>query len=426
MFNQGKIQRLLEENPWLLSIVAGIAAFGTYSCMYAYRKSFTAGVYEHQYMWGIDLKVCLILAQVMGYMLSKFIGITFISSINKSLRSKAVIGLIGLSWLALFVFALVPNEGKLICMFLNGLPIGMIWGLVFSFVEGRKQTELMAAIMASSIIFASGFVKSIGRLLLSTYHVTEHWMPFMVGLIFALPLLLFVYMLEQLPAPSESDKAARSARLPMNYADRIEFLKSFGPGLVMIVASYLIFTIARDVRDSFEVEIWSALGYAQQPTIFTQTDLPIAICVLVITSLLVIIKVNYKAFVYLHFIIIGGCLLLLISTSLYWFHFISPVVWMSIAGLGLFLAYIPYNSIYFERLLATFKVKGNVGFVMYICDAMGYLGSICILLFKQFGAHEFSWLQFFTMLLIVVAMCGIVTVSSSLLYFIKKHKSLSI
>lgn len=37
----------------------------------------------------------------------------------------------------------------------------MTWGVVFAFLEGRGQTELLAAEMASRFIVACGVVKSV-------------------------------------------------------------------------------------------------------------------------------------------------------------------------------------------------------------------------------------------------------------------------
>ena len=69
-------------------------------------------------------------------------------------------------------------------MLLNGLPLGMIWGLVFSYLEGRRQTELLGAGLSVSFIFSSGVVKSVGKVLMQDFGVTQMWMPFLTGLIF--------------------------------------------------------------------------------------------------------------------------------------------------------------------------------------------------------------------------------------------------
>ena len=60
-------------------------------------------------------------------------------------------------------------------------------------------------------------------------------------------------------------------------------------------------------------------------------------------------------------------------------------------GMGLFLAYIPIQVALFERLIALFKIKANAGFFIYICDAIGYLGSVALLLYKEFFMKDLSW-----------------------------------
>lgn len=413
---------LQQQDGWLLSLIAGIAAFGTYSCMYAFRKAFVAGTYAQTTpFFGIDFKMLLILAQVMGYMLSKFAGIRFVAEMKQEQRSRTILALIGMSWLSLLAFAVVPLPFKVIFLFLNGIPLGMIWGVVFSYLEGRRSTELMGAIMAVSLVFASGFVKTVSRYLLQHYPVSEYWMPFLTGLIFVLPLCLFVFLLNQIPPPNEADKASRTERLPMNKAQRKNFLKHFRPGILLIVITYLLLTVMRDMRDNFEVEIWTELGFGQQPAIFTQIDLPIAFCVLIVMSLLIMVRDNLRAFVLLHYIILSGFMVILAGTMLFLSGHIGAIAWMSMAGLGLYMAYVPYNCIYFERMIAAFRYAGNVGFVMYIADATGYLGTVSMLLIRQFTSLNVSWLHFFSNSLVVVSVAGMISVLLSLFYFRRKY-----
>jgi hypothetical protein len=63
---------LSRTNSFAFTIYAIIAAFSTYSCMYAFRKPFTVATFEGISYWGMDYKTILIIAQVLGYMLSKF------------------------------------------------------------------------------------------------------------------------------------------------------------------------------------------------------------------------------------------------------------------------------------------------------------------------------------------------------------------
>ncbi|MCO5937121.1 DUF5690 family protein [Mucilaginibacter sp. RB4R14] len=405
----------------VISVLAAISAFGAYTSMYAFRKAFAAGTYPGQQFLHVDYKVWLVIAQIVGYTLSKFYGIRFIAEVKGAKRGITILTLIGISWLALLGFALVPAPYNIAFLFINGFPLGLIWGLVFGYLEGRRSTEFMAAVLSISLIFGSGFVKTIGQTLIHVYHVSEYNMPFFTGALFAIPLMLFVFMLELMPPQTAHDKALRTERLPMNAEERKHFIIRFLPGIILTLIIYVLLTIMRDIRDNFEVEIWNSLGIKDR-TIYTKIDTKISIIVLVAMSLLILIRKNLQAFSIIHLMIIGGCVLLGASTIMYSLKMIDPVSWMTMAGLGLYLGYIPYNAIFFERMIATFHYKSNVGFVMYVADSMGYLGSVSILLIKELGRPNISWGNFFKEGVMIVAIVGGICGVLSLIYFLQSAR----
>src|ERR1700743_1441446 len=177
----------------VISILAAISAFGAYTSMYSFRKAFAAGTFTGQQYLHVDYKVWLVIAQLLGYTLSKVYGIKFIAEIKGNTRAKSIFTLIGIAWAALLGFAVVPAPFNIIFLFLNGFPLGMIWGLVFGYLEGRKSTEFMAAVLSTSLIFGSGFVKTTGQTLIHVYNTNEYWMPFLTGALFVIPLILFVF-----------------------------------------------------------------------------------------------------------------------------------------------------------------------------------------------------------------------------------------
>jgi MFS family permease len=405
----------------VISVLAAIAAFGAYTSMYAFRKAFAAGTYPGQQFLHVDYKVWLVIAQIVGYTLSKFYGIRFIAEVKGDRRGVTILMLIGISWLALLGFALVPAPYNIAFLFINGFPLGLIWGLVFGYLEGRRSTEFMAAVLSISLIFGSGFVKTIGQTLIHVYHVSEYNMPFLTGALFAIPLMLFVLMLELMPPQTPQDKALRTERLPMDAAERKQFIIRFLPGIILTLIIYVLLTIMRDIRDNFEVEIWNSIGIKDR-NIYTKIDTKISIIVLVAMSLLILIRKNLRAFSVIHLMIIGGCVLVGASTIMYSLKMISSISWMTMAGLGLYLGYVPYNAIFFERMIATFNYKSNVGFVMYIADSMGYLGSVSVLLIKELGRPSVSWGIFFKEGVMIVAVVGGICGVLSLLYFLQSAR----
>lgn len=396
---------------------AAAAAFITYLSMYAFRKPFTAATYDGLSLWGVDYKILLIITQLIGYTISKYIGIKFVSELHAGNRTRMLIMLMGFAWVSLFLFAITPFPYNLPFMFLNGLPLGMIWGVVFGFLEGRKSTELLGAVMASSFIVSSGLVKGVGKLLLDRFHVPELWMPFVAGLVFLPLLVLGIWMLNKIPAPDEEDKSLRTERVPMKSAERMVFVKRFAPGIFFSILIYVGLTIFRDMRDNFAVEFWNALGYSTMPELLVFSEIPIAVAVLIIISCMILIRNNRIAFYSNHMITFFCGLLLVVSTFLFISKLMDPVLWMIVAGFSMYLPYIAIHTMYFERWIAHFRYKSNIGFMMSMADAAGYLGSTIILLVKNFATPTVSWVDFFMVSAIVIGLAMAVFAIAAFFFF---------
>jgi len=406
----------------VVAICAAMIAFLAYSSIYAYRKPFTVATFEGISFWGIPYQTLLIISQVIGYMLSKFYGIKFIAELKRLGRWKTSFFLVGIAWLALLFFAIIPAPFGMIFFFINGFMLGFMWGIIFSYVEGRIGTDFIGSVMAVSFIFAGGFTRSVAKWLMLEWGITEQWMPFMTGLIFVLPLILFIYFLEKIPHPDEADIKERTARVPMNKADRKRFFKLFGGGIIIITITYSFLTIIRDVRDNYMANMWNELGYGKDAAILTKTETTTSIIVLVMMSLLVLIRKNINAFRIVHIVIAGGFLLAGISSWLFISGKLDGALWMQLTGLGLYMAYIPFNCIFFERMIASFRIAGNVGFLIYIADAYGYLGSVIVMLVKSFLEVKLQWTWFYSNGVIIFSLIGVIGTIISLFYFNKKFR----
>ncbi len=406
----------------LVTLKAAFAAFGVYFCMYGFRKPFTVASFEGLAYFGVDYKILIIIAQAVGYFISKFIGIKFISELKPEKRIFYLFFFIAIAELALLGFAAVPAPYNIALMFINGIPLGMIWGIVFSYIEGRKTTETIGLFLCSSFVVSSGFTKSVGKFLMDSFNISEFWMPFSTGLIFIIPLLVFGFLLEKIPQPSKEDILSKNKRQPLNKTERKELIKQFFVPVLCIVLLYVSLTILRDFRDNFNREIWDGLHYQFDSSIFTLTEIPIAVMVLLILSFMVKVKNNKKAFKYYHYILFAGILTVGFSTYLFQNGSISPFYWMVLSGFGMYICYIPFNGIYFDRMIAAFDIKGNVGFLIYVVDSFGYLGSVLILLYKNFGSAKTSWLNFYIHLNYIIVAIVLITSIIAFLSFRKKAK----
>jgi hypothetical protein len=422
-----RLRRALETaNPTWFTVFAGLAGFAAYFCMYAFRKPFSVALFSGVPGWHfvLDYKIALVLAQVLGYAASKLIGVKVISEITPNKRAVAILALIFLSWLALILFAVIPAPWNVFTMFLNGLPLGLIWGLVFGFMEGRRTSEVLGAILCASFIVSSGAVKSVGKLLMDNWHVSQFWMPAAAGALFFPLLGLSVWVLSQLPPPSAQDEAARVRRAPMNGGARVRFLQRYGTGLALLVLCYVLVTAVRDFRDNFAAEIWTALGFGHAAAVFTASELPVAVLSLTVLAVIIVIRDNTRALLVIHGVVIAGLFLLGVSTLAFQAGMLSPLAWMILSGAGLYMAYVPFNAMLFDRLIAASGTVGTAGFLIYIADASGYLGSCALLLWRNFGLLQLNWLQVFIGSAYGTSIAGIIFVGLSALYFARKTAAL--
>jgi len=374
-------------------------------------------------IWGAGFKSWMVIFQVLGYMLSKFIGIKVVSELGANARAKGILLMVSIASLSWLFFAITPTPYNLIFLFFNGLPLGMVWGMVFGYLEGRRFTEVLGASLSVSFIFSAGFAKTIGGFLMRDWGTSEFWMPFVASCLFFLPLLLFLWLLDKIPPPTPEDEALRTKRSPMTGQERVKYTLTFAPGLVLLVLTYMLLTAFRDFRDNFSSEIWQSLGYGDKPGIFTFTESIVAVTVLVVIGSLMVIKSNFKAMVINHLIVLIGMITVGLSTLAYEHKLISAPTWMILIGMGLYFGYIQFNSIFFDRLIATFRYVSTVGFLIYLADSFGYLGSVGVLLFKEFGNAELSWLEFFISSGYILSIAGSVLIVLSLIYFILKYRT---
>ena len=414
--------RLAKHNDFVFTAYASLAAFAAYSCMYAFRKPFAAAQFAGLNVLGMDYKTVIIIAQVFGYMLSKAIGIKVIAELTRANRPRLMIIFMGLAELSLVLFAFVPPPLNAVFLFMNGLPLGMVWGIVFSYIEGRKRTDIIALVLCASFVLASGFVKTVGKAFLNM-GVSDFHMPFVTGAVFFAPLLGFLWMLESLPPPTDEDRVLRTERIPMNGRERKAFFAAFAPGLILMIAAYIFLTAFRDFRDNYMADIWKALGRGGSSSIFTMTEIPIAVGILLVLALLLRVRDNYRALVINHLAIIAGFSIVGVSTLLYQGHTLAPTVWMICVGFGLFLGYIPFNGVVFDRLIAVFRYKSNAGFLIYVADFLGYLASVGVLVTKSFFQSRLTYVEFFIIAGYTLSIFGTAVMSLSLVYFAARKRS---
>ena len=100
-----------------------------------------------------------------------------------------------------------------------------MWGVIFSFIEGRKVTDILASLLGVSMAVSSGMAKSMGLFVVNTFWCHRILDAALIGGL-AFPLLILMgWSLNKLPQPTDEDRALRSERVTLNGEQRRQLFK---------------------------------------------------------------------------------------------------------------------------------------------------------------------------------------------------------
>lgn len=405
---------------FLFILWAGGAALLSYSLVYALRKPFTAATFDGMDFFGMDYKVATTIMQIFGYLISKFFAIKIVSELKRESRLKFMIFSVALAELALVFFGLLPHPFNVFALFFNGLALGCMWGVIFSFIEGRKVTDILASLLGVSMAVSSGMAKSLGLFVVNTLGVTEFWMPALIGGL-AFPLLIFMgWALNKLPQPTDEDRVLRSERVTLNGEQRRQLFKSYMPLLIMLFFANLFITILRDIKEDFLVNIIDVSTISSW--LFAQVDGMVTLIILGIFAMMSLINSNYRVLLVLLAMVIGGSATISYLAFNYDALQLPTLYWLFIQSLSLYMVYLSFQTLFFERFIACFKIKGNVGFFIATIDFIGYTGTVCLLLFKEFCSPDINWMEFYNQFSGWVGIIGVIAFIGSAVYLVQRYK----
>ena len=405
---------------WLFVLWAGGTALLSYSLVYALRKPFTAAEFEGMQVAGMDYKIAVSVVQLLGYVTAKLMGIKYISELKPESRLKFVINSAALSEISLLVFGLFPAPYNIAALFFNGLSLGCMWGVIFSFLEGRRTTDILASIMGVSMALSSGVAKSMGLYAINSLHVSEFWMPALIGA-FAFPLLCVLgWTMTKFPKPTEADIASRSVRVTLDGRQRWALFRKFMPVLLMLFAANLLLTVQRDVKEDFIVCIIDVSTVSSWA--FAQIDSIATLVLLAVFALLATTYNHLKVLCVLLVLSIAGMGTLAFVAANFERMQLPVNVWLFLQSLCLDMAYLSFQTIFFERFIACFKIRGNVGFFIITIDFVGYMGTLALLVFKEACASHVDWALFYNQMSVYIGVACCLAFVGSLVYMIRADK----
>ena len=171
----------------------------------------------------------------------------------------------------------------------------------------------------------------------------------------------------------------------MSKAVRAAFFHRHAFGLIGLLSIYVLLTVVRSLRDDFGVEIWQALGVNEKPAVFAKSETVVAIVATVVNALAICIVGNVRALTASVVLMCGGFVVVACAAILQWSGSLPPFPFMVACGIGLYLPYVAFHTTVFERLIAASPRPGNLGFLMYLADSIGYLGYAGVVTVKIFA-----------------------------------------
>ena len=398
----------------LFILWAGGCALLCYSMVYALRKPFTAAIfYDITTIFGFSFKTAVTISQTIGYLISKFAAIKLISELNHNHRLRFISIAAIIATGALLFFGLLPAPYNIAAIFVNGLALGCMWGVIFSFLEGRRITDMLASILGISMVISSGTAKSIGLFVMNRLHVSEFWMPALIGA-FACPLVIALgWTLSKLPPPNEVDISLRVKRVTLDGSQRVALFRKYALLLTLLLGGNLFLTVLRDIKEDFLVNIFDLTGHSDW--VFAKINTIVTLTILGLFAMMMFVRSNKNAL----FILLTGANVALITMALisanYYQWKLPPLVWLFAMGLSLYIQYLAFQTIFFDRFIADLKIQGNVGFFIALIDAIGYSGSVVVMLSKEIFRPQADWLQIFNQLSLFVGIFCAVVFSTSMI-----------
>lgn len=182
-------------------------------------------------------------------------------------------------------------------------------------------------------------------------------MPALIGAV-ALPLLAGLgYILDHLPKPTAEDKALRVERVTLDRQQRWELFRNFAPVLTLLFFANLFLTVLQDVKEDFLVKIIDVNAAGLSSWVFAKVDGVVTLIILAVFATLALVKSHIKVLSTLLTLVIAGAVTLSFVAFNYDSLQLSPLVWLFIQSLCLYFSYLSFQTIFFDRFIACFRIR---------------------------------------------------------------------
>ena len=176
------------------------------------------------------------------------------------------------------------------------------------------------------------------------------------------------------------------------------------PFLVLLFVANLMLVVLRDIKEDFLVKIIDMNG--QSSWMFAQVDTVVTLIILALFGAMVFVKSNIKVLVALLGLVVLGTATMSFISFNYDSLQLDAITWLFVQRLCLYIAYLCFQSIFFDRIIAF----------------IGYTGTVLVLMFKEFAHVDINWLEFYNILSGYVGLICTVAFTCSMINLIQRNK----
>ena len=155
---------------------------------------------------------------------------------------------------------------------------------------------------------------------------------------------------------------------------------------------------------------------------FAKLDSVVTLVILALFGLMIFVRSNFRALLLLLGLVIAGMLVMAYVSFRYEALRLDPLVWLFIQSLCLYVAYLSFQTIFFDRFIACFRIRGNVGFFIVLIDFIGYTGTVLVLTVKEFCSPDVEWLPFYNRLAGYVGIACTVLFAGAAVYLVRRYR----
>ncbi len=230
------------------------------------------------------------------------------------------------------------------------------------------------------------------------------------------------YMLKRLPQPTAEDIALRNERVTLDGKGRRALFRKYAPILSLIFVGNFMLLMLRDIKEDFLVNILDVSN--QSSWMFARIDTIVTLIILGIFTLFIFFRSNINALLWMMTLVVAGCLTMTYVSYHYETLDLKPVVWLFVESLSLYIAYLTFQTVFFDRFIACFRIKGNVGFFIAMIDFIGYMGTVALLSAKELFNIDIEWFALFNHIACAVgAVCTVLFIAVAVLIYKKYNRT---